>query len=119
MLCDNLKTALVLLEFGADPDLESWETMRYRFLEPTDSNVHIGRTWMASHPGSYVKEICLYLNLLEGKLRISALLRHTKTVIVLGNRLSYEPRISLRALTFKFVFAMSIFSAKLCGFEFR
>ena len=69
MLCDNLKTALVLLEFGADPDLESWETMRYRFLEPTDSNVHIGRTWMASHPGSYVKEICLYLNLLEGKLR--------------------------------------------------
>ena len=76
MLCDNLKTALVLLEFGADPDLESWETKRYRFLEPTDSNVHIGRTWMASHPGSYgrrsrtyVKEICLYLNLLEGKLR--------------------------------------------------
>ena len=76
MLCDNLKTVLVLLEFGADPDLESWETMRYRFLGPTDRNVHIGRTWMASHPGSYgsrsrtyVKEICLYLNLLEGKLR--------------------------------------------------
>jgi hypothetical protein len=74
MLCDNLETVLVLLGFGADPDLESWETMRYRF--PTDSNVHIGRTWMASHSGSYgsrsrtyVKEICLYLNLLEGKLR--------------------------------------------------
>jgi len=76
---EYVETLLALLEFGANPDPESVQTLRDMFGQPPNRKafgVQIGRTWMSSNSESYgstsrsyVDEICLHLNLLERKLR--------------------------------------------------
>jgi ankyrin repeat protein len=73
---DTLEIVLALLEFGANPDPESLQTLRHIFDQSnnrkTPSVMRIGRTWIATssekHEGMsrpYINEICLHLNLLD------------------------------------------------------
>jgi ankyrin repeat protein len=78
VLCDDiLEIVLALLEFGATPDpesLQSLQSLRHMCPDHRAFGMHVGRAWMATNSeicGSvsrpYVNEICLHLNLLEGK----------------------------------------------------
>jgi ankyrin repeat protein len=79
VLYDNIfETVSVLLEFGANPDPESLQTLRYMFGQTPDRKafvMRIGRTWMAPNSESDrgmsipYSEICLHLNLLGRKPR--------------------------------------------------
>jgi len=87
-LCeDTLQTVLVLLEFGADPDLANWQTAFWdpytarqlgaahpdprvrgifkrdgNFRDSKGSNIHIGRVWMASDLKGEGSESGIHLN---------------------------------------------------------